>query len=393
MYIGSHISASKGFEAMGKQALKLGANTFAFFTRNPRGGKAKEIDPADVDKLLALMEEHHFGKLVAHAPYTMNLCAAKENVRSFSMEMFQDDLKRMDYLPGNYYNFHPGSHVGQGAEQGIEMIAEALNGALFEEQTTTVLLETMAGKGSEVGRSFEELRRIIDLVDLDDKLGVCLDTCHIWDGGYDVVDHLDDVLNEFDQVIGLDRLKAIHLNDSMNPLGAHKDRHEKIGQGHLGLEAITRIINHPALKELPFILETPNDDEGCGRALKFYSSVRLDVRRIEALKQGGEVIGNRTRVKVVKNKIAPPFKEAEFDIMFGEGISMVGDILDLAASCDVVAKSGAWYAYEGNKIGQGRENAKQYLKDNPAVCDEIAEKVREHYGLKADVSATAEKEE
>ena len=276
MYIGSHISASKGFEAMGKQALKLGANTFAFFTRNPRGGKAKEIDPAEVDKLLALMEEHHFGKLVAHAPYTMNLCAAKENVRSFSMEMFQDDLKRMDYLPGNYYNFHPGSHVGQGAEQGIEMIAEALNGALFEEQTTTVLLETMAGKGSEVGRSFEELRRIIDLVDLDDKLGVCLDTCHIWDGGYDVVDHLDDVLNEFDQVIGLDRLKAIHLNDSMNPLGAHKDRHEKIGQGHLGLEAITRIINHPALKELPFILETPNDDEGYTNEIAMLRKLRKE---------------------------------------------------------------------------------------------------------------------
>ena len=276
MYIGSHISASKGFEAMGKQALKLGANTFAFFTRNPRGGKAKEIDPADVDKLLALMEEHHFGKLVAHAPYTMNLCAAKENVRSFSMEMFQDDLKRMDYLPGNYYNFHPGSHVGQGAEQGIEMIAEALNGALFEEQTTTVLLETMAGKGSEVGRSFEELRRIIDLVDLDDKLGVCLDTCHIWDGGYDVVDHLDDVINEFDQVIGLDRLKAIHLNDSMNPLGAHKDRHEKIGQGHLGLEAITRIINHPALKELPFILETPNDDEGYTNEIAMLRKLRKE---------------------------------------------------------------------------------------------------------------------
>ena len=276
MYIGSHISASKGFEAMGKQALKLGANTFAFFTRNPRGGKAKEIDPADVDKLLALMEEHHFGKLVAHAPYTMNLCAAKENVRSFSMEMFQDDLKRMDYLPGNYYNFHPGSHVGQGAEQGIEMIAEALNGALFEEQTTTVLLETMAGKGSEVGRSFEELRRIIDLVDLDDKLCVCLDTCHIWDGGYDVVDHLDDVLNEFDQVIGLDRLKAIHLNDSMNPLGAHKDRHEKIGQGHLGLEAITRIINHPALKELPFILETPNDDEGYTNEIAMLRKLRKE---------------------------------------------------------------------------------------------------------------------
>jgi len=276
MYIGSHISASKGFEAMGKQALKLGANTFAFFTRNPRGGKAKEIDLADVDKLLALMEEHHFGKLVAHAPYTMNLCAAKENVRNFSMEMFQDDLKRMDYLPGNYYNFHPGSHVGQGAEQGIEMIAEALNGALFEEQTTTVLLETMAGKGSEVGRSFEELRRIIDLVDLDDKLGVCLDTCHIWDGGYDVVDHLDDVLNEFDQVIGLDRLKAIHLNDSMNPLGAHKDRHEKIGQGHLGLEAITRIINHPALKELPFILETPNDDEGYTNEIAMLRKLRKE---------------------------------------------------------------------------------------------------------------------
>ena len=276
MYIGSHISASKGFEAMGKQALKLGANTFAFFTRNPRGGKAKEIDPTDVDKLLALMDEHHFGKLVAHAPYTMNLCAAKENVRNFSMEMFQDDLKRMDYLPGNYYNFHPGSHVGQGAEQGIEMIAEALNGALFEEQTTTVLLETMAGKGSEVGRSFEELRRIIDLVDLDDKLGVCLDTCHIWDGGYDVVDHLDDVLNEFDQVIGLDRLKAIHLNDSMNPLGAHKDRHEKIGQGHLGLEAITRIINHPALKELPFILETPNDDEGYTNEIAMLRKLRKE---------------------------------------------------------------------------------------------------------------------
>ena len=276
MYIGSHISASKGFEAMGKQALKLGANTFAFFTRNPRGGKAKEIDPADVDKLLALMEEHHFGKLVAHAPYTMNLCAAKENVRNFSMEMFQDDLKRMDYLPGNYYNFHPGSHVGQGAEQGIEMIAEVLNGALFEEQTTTVLLETMAGKGSEVGRSFEELRPILDRVECQEKMGVCLDTCHIWDGGYDVVDHLDDVLNEFDQVIGLDRLKAIHLNDSMNPLGAHKDRHEKIGQGHLGLEAITRIINHPALKELPFILETPNDDEGYTNEIAMLRKLRKE---------------------------------------------------------------------------------------------------------------------
>ena len=262
MYIGSHISASKGFEAMGKQALKLGANTFAFFTRNPRGGKAKEIDPADVDKLLALMEEHHFGKLVAHAPYTMNLCAAKENVRSFSMEMFQDDLKRMDYLPGNYYNFHPGSHVGQGAEQGIEMIAEALNGALFEEQTTTVLLETMAGKGSEVGRSFEELRRIIDLVDLDDKLGVCLDTCHVWDGGYDIVNDLDSVFEEFDRIIGLDRLKAIHLNDSLNPFGAHKDRHARIGEGQIGKAALIRVVCHPLLKHLPFYLETPNELDG-----------------------------------------------------------------------------------------------------------------------------------
>lgn len=262
MYIGAHISASKGFEAMGKQALKLGANTFAFFTRNPRGGKAKEIDREDVDKLLMLMQEYQFGKLVAHAPYTMNLCAAKENVRSFSIEMFRDDMQRMEYVPGNYYNFHPGSHVGQGAEKGIEMIAEALNDVLFEQQQTTVLLETMAGKGSEVGRSFQELRQIIDRVELDEKLGVCLDTCHIWDGGYDIVDHLDDVLQEFDDIIGLDRLKAVHLNDSMNPREAHKDRHEKIGQGHLGIEAITRIINHPALKELPFILETPNDDEG-----------------------------------------------------------------------------------------------------------------------------------
>ena len=252
---------------MGKQALSLGANTFAFFTRNPRGGKAKEIDPADVDKLLALMEEHHFGKLVAHAPYTMNLCAAKENVRSFSIEMFQDDMKRMEYVPGNYYNFHPGSHVGQGAEKGIDLIAEALNVSLFPEQQTTVLLETMAGKGSEVGRNFQELREIIDRVELSDKLGVCLDTCHIWDGGYNIVEQLDEVLQEFDQVIGLNRLKAVHLNDSMNPLEAHKDRHEKIGEGHLGIEAITRIINHPVLRDLPFILETPNDDDGYRREI------------------------------------------------------------------------------------------------------------------------------
>lgn len=272
MYIGSHISASKGFEAMGKQALKLGANTFAFFTRNPRGGKAKEIDPADVDKLLALMEEHHFGKLVAHAPYTMNLCAAKENVRSFSMEMFQDDLKRMDYLPGNYYNFHPGSHVGQGVEKGIELIAETLNEALTAEQSTIVLLETMAGKGSEVGRNFEELREIIDRVELSEKVGVCFDTCHTWDGGYDIVNDLDGVLTEFDRVIGLDRLCAVHFNDSMNLLGAHKDRHQKIGQGEIGAEAMKRIACHPALQGKPFILETPNEDDGYAKEIALIQS-------------------------------------------------------------------------------------------------------------------------
>ena len=272
MYIGSHISASKGFEAMGKQALKLGANTFAFFTRNPRGGKAKEIDLADVDKLLALMEEHHFGKLVAHAPYTMNLCAAKENVRNFSMEMFQDDLKRMDYLPGNYYNFHPGAHVGQGAEEAIPVIADALNHAIKPTQSTVVLLETMAGKGSEVGRNFEELERIIELVDCKDKIGVCFDTCHTWDGGYDLVEDLDGVLHTFDQIIGLDRLKAVHLNDSMNVRDSHKDRHQKIGEGEIGAEALKRIVTHPLLAGRPFILETPNDDAGYAREIAMIKS-------------------------------------------------------------------------------------------------------------------------
>lgn len=261
-YIGSHISASKGYEAMGKQALKLGANTFAFFTRNPRGGKAKEIQKEDVDKFLKLSEEHAFGKLVAHAPYTMNLCAAKEDIRKFGKEMFADDLLRMEYTPGNYYNFHPGSHVGQGSEAGIAMIGEVLNETLTEEMTTTVLLETMAGKGSEVGRNFEELRAIMDLVELKDKVGVCLDTCHIWDGGYDIVENLEGVLEAFDNVIGLDNLKAVHLNDSMNPLESHKDRHEKVGEGNIGKEAMERIINHPKLQDLPFILETPNDDAG-----------------------------------------------------------------------------------------------------------------------------------
>ena len=262
IYIGSHISASKGYEAMGKQALKLGANTFAFFTRNPRGGKAKEIDEADVARFLALAEEHSFGKLVAHAPYTMNACAAREDVRKFATETMADDLMRMEYTPGNYYNFHPGSHVGQGTQAGIDLIAALLNEVLKPDQTTTVLLETMAGKGSEVGRNFEELREIIDRVELKEKMGVCLDTCHVWDAGYDIVNNLDSVVEEFDAVIGLDRLKAIHMNDSMNPLSAHKDRHEKIGKGQIGLAAMERIICHPKLQGRPIILETPNDDAG-----------------------------------------------------------------------------------------------------------------------------------
>ena len=273
MYIGCHLSASKGYKAMGKQAIELGANTFAFFTRNPRGGSAKEIVESDVEAFLALAGEAGFGKLVAHAPYTMNACAEKENIRQFAIEMLEDDLKRMEYTPHNYYNFHPGSHVGQGAEKGIEMIAEVLNKVLKPEQTTTVLLETMAGQGSEVGRNFEELREIIDRVELKNKLGVCLDTCHVWDAGYDIVNDLDGVLNEFDRVIGLDRLKAIHLNDSMNEMGSHKDRHQKIGEGNIGLDAMKRIINHPALMDKPFILETPNDEAGYANEIALLRSI------------------------------------------------------------------------------------------------------------------------
>lgn len=268
MLIGNHLSASKGYAAMGKAALALDANTFAFFTRNPRGGKAKEIDEKDVEKFLNFAKEHEFGKIVAHAPYTMNLCAAKEDIRSFSKEMLLDDLKRMEYTPYNYYNFHPGSHVGQGAETGIVLIAEALNEALKPEQTTTVLLETMAGKGTEVGRTFEELREILDRVELNDKMGVCLDTCHVWDGGYDIVNDLDGVLNEFDRVIGLERLKAVHFNDSLNDCGSHKDRHAKIGEGKIGAEAMRRVVLHPLLEGRPFILETPNDDEGYRREIQ-----------------------------------------------------------------------------------------------------------------------------
>lgn len=267
LYIGNHTSSSKGYLAMGKQMLANGGNTFAFFTRNPRGGKAKEINPQDVQAFLQLEQENHFGKLVAHAPYVMNCCAAKENLREFARETMADDLKRLELTPGNYYNFHPGSHVGQGAETGIAKIAEILNEVLTKEQSTTVLLETMSGKGSEVGRNFQELRQIIDQVELKEKLGVCLDTCHVWDGGYDIVSDLDGVFAEFDQIIGLDRLKAIHLNDSMNGLGSHKDRHARIGEGEIGLEALVRVINHPATKGIPFILETPNDDEGWAREI------------------------------------------------------------------------------------------------------------------------------
>jgi len=267
LYIGNHTSSSKGYLAMGKQMLANGGNTFAFFTRNPRGGKAKEINPQDVQAFLQLEQENHFGKLVAHAPYVMNCCAAKENLREFARETMADDLKRLELTPGNYYNFHPGSHVGQGAETGIAKIAEILNEVLTKEQSTTVLLETMSGKGSEVGRNFQELRQIIDQVELKEKLGVCLDTCHVWDGGYDIVSDLDGVFTEFDQIIGLDRLKAIHLNDSMNGLGSHKDRHARLGEGEIGLEALVRVINHPATKGVPFILETPNDDEGWTREI------------------------------------------------------------------------------------------------------------------------------
>lgn len=273
IYIGSHISAAGGYEAMGKTALKLGADTFAFFTRNPRGGKAKEIDEKDVQALLELMEANHFGPLVAHAPYTMNLCSNKEDIRKFATDMLIDDLKRMDYLPGNYYNFHPGSHVGQGEEIGISYIVEALNSAMYSQMKTTVLLETMAGKGSEIGRNFEELKAIIDRVDLPDHLGVCLDTCHVWDGGYDIVENLDVVLQEFDEIIGLDRLYAIHMNDSKNPFEAHKDRHELLGEGYIGKDALEKVITHPLLQGKPFILETPNDDAGYAKEIAWVRSV------------------------------------------------------------------------------------------------------------------------
>ena len=262
LHIGCHLSSSGGFLAMGRQALELGADTFQFFTRNPRGSKAKELDPSDAAALMELLAEHRFAPLVAHAPYTLNLCGKEEANRTFARETMADDLARLEHLPGQYYNFHPGSHVGQGTEAGIALIAQGLNDILRPDQTTTVLLETMAGKGSEVGGRFEELREILDRVELSDKMGVCLDTCHVSDAGYDLIGDLDGVLTEFDRCIGLERLKAVHLNDSKNPMGARKDRHEKIGQGEIGLEALIRVVRHPALRDLPFCLETPNELPG-----------------------------------------------------------------------------------------------------------------------------------
>ena len=267
LHIGCHLSSSRGFLAMGRQALELGADTFQFFTRNPRGSRAKELDPADAAALMALLSEHRFAPIIAHAPYTLNLCGAEEKNRAFARETMADDLRRMEHLPGQLYNFHPGSHVGQGMETGISHIAAGLNAILSSEQSTTVLLETMAGKGSEVGGRFQELREILDRVELSEKMGICLDTCHVSDAGYDLVHDLDGVLTEFDRVIGLNRLKAVHLNDSLNPCGAHKDRHARIGEGCIGLEALTRVVNHPALKNLPFCLETPNELPGYAREI------------------------------------------------------------------------------------------------------------------------------
>ena len=265
--IGCHLSSSKGYEAMGKAALSIDANTFQFFTRNPRGGKAKDINPTDIEKYIKFTKEHKIDRILAHAPYTLNAASADEALRDFARNTMADDLLRMEYTPGNCYNFHPGSHVGQGVEVGITLISDMLNSILTPTQNTIVLLETMAGKGSEIGRSFEELREIIDRVTITEKIGVCLDTCHVWDGGYDIVNHLDEVIQEFDSIIGLSRLKAIHLNDSMNPLGSHKDRHAKIGEGMIGLDALVRIINHPSLKHLPFYLETPNELDGYAKEI------------------------------------------------------------------------------------------------------------------------------
>lgn len=275
--IGCHLSSSKGFLAMGRTAVEIGANTFQFFTRNPRGGKAKELDLQDVEQYKSFAAEHGLFPILAHAPYTLNACAADEGLREFAQNTMSDDLARLEHLPGSLYNFHPGSHVKQGADVGISLIAEQLNAILTPEQSTTVLLETMAGKGSEVGKSFAELREILDRVKLSDKMGVCLDTCHVFDGGYDIVGQLDAVLEEFNRVIGLSQLRAVHLNDSKNPLGSHKDRHEKLGEGSIGLAALTAIVNHPALRELPFYLETPNELDGYAREIAMMKEVYREI--------------------------------------------------------------------------------------------------------------------
>ncbi len=266
--IGCHLSASKGFLNMAKEAVSINANTFQFFTRNPRGFKAKDIDEKDINKFLEYISDKNFAPIVAHAPYTLNACSADEKIRELAKATMADDLRRMEYVPNNYYNFHPGSHVKQGVEVGTDYIVEMLNSILTPQQTTTVLLETMAGKGSEIGRSFNELKDILDRVELKEKMGVCLDTCHIWDGGYNIVDDLDRVVDEFDSIIGLDKLYAIHLNDSKNVMNSHKDRHETIGNGYIGLEALARVINHPQLKNLPFELETPNDLQGYAKEIE-----------------------------------------------------------------------------------------------------------------------------
>ena len=296
--IGCHLTASKGFAAMGRTALSIGANTFAFFTRNPQGGAAKAIDPADAVALTALLERNAFGKLVAHAPYTLNPCSNKESTREFARMVMADDLSRMEYVPGNFYNFHPGSHVKQGVDAGIGMIVDVLADVLREDQSTTVLLETMAGKGTEVGSRFEELRAIIDGVTernpvLASHLGVCMDTCHVHDAGYDIVNDLDGVIGEFDRVVGLDRLRAVHINDSKNPLASHKDRHETIGNGSIGIAAFARIVNHPALRDLPFILETPNELEGYAEEIALLRGLREEAQEVAS--GGADAQGEGTR--------------------------------------------------------------------------------------------------
>lgn len=272
--IGCHLSTSKGFLNMGKEIISLGGNTFQFFTRNPRGGAAKSLDLDDIEAFKTFAKENGIEVILAHAPYTLNACSADESTRNFAKETFADDLRRMEYIPGNLYNFHPGSHVKQGVDTGIDYIVDMLNEVIKPDQTTTVLLETMAGKGSEIGHSFTEIRRIIDGVSLNSHLGVCLDTCHVYDAGYDIVSNLDSVLDEFDKVIGIDRLKAIHINDSKNPFESHKDRHEKIGEGYIGTDAFERIINHPKLRNLPFYLETPNELSGYAKEIELLKSIR-----------------------------------------------------------------------------------------------------------------------